>query len=157
MSDTLIQLSDSSNWSYRGQVSKTARSETINRRVKYFPIPMFDLGFTLNARFLAVEVLVREAKVTWRSGGFLNQSQPIAFATKASPKGQAVSNSAFLLINRTNLVTFPRLSGKSYRLVYSPPFWFRDVRLRVWQYRGLESNFTEDTVKRIEDKVNQLL
>ena len=157
MSVTQLNLTNNQDWSYRGRVFKTAKKEVINRRERFFPIPKFDLGFSLNGRFLAIEILVKEARVTWHAGGFINQFYPVPFITQSVPKNQAVSNSQFLLINKTNLINFPRLSGQSYRLIYSPPKWFRDVTVKLWQYRGEEINFTDDTVVRIEEKVDQLL
>lgn len=152
-----ISFRNSSDWSYRGGASRIARTVTINRRTKITPIPKFQLGFSLNARFLAVAILVEEAKPTWNAGGFLNQVHKIPFTTQASPKGKAITNSQFLLMNKTNLVDFPRLSGQSYNLIYAPPPWFPDVKIKVWQYRGEEFDFVEDTLASLENKINQLL
>lgn len=157
MSDVRIDLTNGRDWSYRGQKSKIAPKFVENGRTKYLPISTFDLGFTLNARFIAVEIVVRESKPTWSHGGFLHQAYPLRVTTESRFRNQASTDAKVLLLNRTRLLEFPRLSGTSYRLIYSPRRWFKNVKIKVWQYRGEEFNFAEDTLKSIEDKINQLL
>lgn len=157
MSNTQINLSNSNDWSFRGRQSKTAKKTIINGKEKYLAIPAFDLGYSLTARFLAVEILVKTAKSTWKSGGFLQRFYPLPFATQSNPKGKGLFKSYFLLVNSTNLIELPRLSGKAYRLFYSPPRWFKDVNIKIWLYQGEENNFIFDSIKRIETKVDQLL
>lgn len=157
MSDTQIQLQNIADWVLRVNLYKAAQTYQEDGKIKYIPIPPLSLNAQLNARFIAVGILVQNAKPTWNHGGFLNQLYPFSLNTNVSPLGRAITESRILLINKVKIIQFPRISGASYQLLYSPQKWFRDVRIKVWQYRGTEANFTEDTLYQINQKVDQLL
>ncbi len=157
MSDTQIQFTEISNWVLRVNIQKRAIRRVENGKEKYDPIAPFDLGITLNARFLAVAALIEYGRPTWVHGGFLNQQYPFPLNTNISPFQTAITQSQFLLINTVKIVQFPRLSGSNYRLWYTPRKWFRDIRIKVWQYRGEEYNFVDSTLYDIQQKINQLL
>jgi hypothetical protein len=96
------------------------------------------------------------SKPTWKHGGFLNQVYKLPLITQTA-KNQGLYEGHLLLINQTRILEMPRLTGESYRLLYTPRLWYRDVRIKVWQYRGTEYNFVDETLFDIQQKVNQLL
>ncbi|BAU63029.1 hypothetical protein STA3757_03840 [Stanieria sp. NIES-3757] len=150
MSQTNIDLLSSSDWSLRCNIYKQAQSYKDGGTTKYKHIPPFDLGITLNARFIAVAIILKYARPTWQHGGFINQVYNLPFAVQGLHSGH------LLFINRAKIIEFPRLTGNSYRLLYTPRLWYRDVRVKVWQYRGIEYNFVDSTLLDIQQKVNQL-
>lgn len=156
MAQTIIDLSKSSDWVLRANISKQARSYTDGIQTKYYPIPDFDLGITANARFIAVALLINYGRPTWYYGGYLSVNYKLPFATQLPGQLGAIDN-PILRINKTTILEVNKISGASYRLNYSAPKWFRDVKIKVWQYVGVEFNFVDETLLDLQSKLNQLL
>lgn len=122
-------------WHLRATLTKKAVKGSGDR----FFIPSFDTGKTYSSQFIAVGVKVNSSKDNWRYGGYLSQE------FKFSSSGYAHSNKAFnrcpeLLINEVTILNLPLLSNDNYRLRYSPPTYFSDVRLQIWEYTGIVIN-----------------
>jgi hypothetical protein len=156
MSQTVISLNDAAEWTLRADIDKTATSVIENGKEKFFPIPGFNLGLSINSRFIAVAILINYGKPSWTWGGLLNIDFGLPFAT-STPGSNGVAASETLLVNKTRIIEANKISGASYGLFYLPPRWFRDVKIKVWQYNGTEYNFVDETLFDIQQKVNQLI
>ena len=156
MSQTLIDLNDSNNWTLRTDINQVALSTIVDQKEKFFPIPEFNLNVSINANFIAVAILINYGKPSWSWGGLLNINFDLPFTTQTSGS-KGFSSSESLLINKTKIIQVNKISGSSYGLSYSPPKWFRDVRIKVWQYTGFEYDFVDDTLYDIQQKINQLI
>lgn len=80
-----------------------------------------------------VEVTAPENTQTWSYGGKALISINTGITVGGNTDTVVFTKSLFL--HQNNLLVFPNLAG-DFRLEYSPPKWFGQVTLRVWQYIG---------------------
>lgn len=96
-------------------------------------IPRLELEVSLNSKFIAVEVLTSNAKPTWVAGGYLAQVYELEQFDLTPPQ-------YFVSINQVNLLELSQIANTQFSLVYDPPKYFNDVRIKIWQYRGIETD-----------------
>ena len=122
-------------WQLRVTITKTATTSPDNRIF----IPSFDTGKTYNSQFIAVGITVKNSKDNWRNGGYLSQEFDFpAIGYKHHRK--AFNKTEDLLINEVSILNLPPLANSAYRLRYFPPIYFRDVKLQIWEYIGLQTD-----------------
>lgn len=143
------------NWALKTDVFRTTEKSPDGR----YYIPIIDLQGNFQARFIAVSIVVNSSFSNWRNGGNLYQT----FNLGINPNFRAIYKAINLLINKTTIVEIPLLSTTSYRLVYEPPTWFLDVRVRVWEYIGIiqeddiSDGFQEELVQFLIENLLPLL
>ncbi len=122
-------------WQLRVTITKTATTSLDNRIF----IPSFDTGKTYNSQFIAVGITVKNSKDNWRNGGYLSQEFDFpAIGYKHNRK--AFNKTEDLLINEVSIINLPPLADSTYRLRYFPPTYFRDVKLQIWEYIGVQTD-----------------
>jgi hypothetical protein len=149
--DDLIKFDLPEDWALTISRSETA---TIIKENTHSPIPAFDLGIQTTAPYVAIVVQTTQGKVTWKYGGELRQAW--SFPSGAAIGGAlnvAQSKENALFLNKVQLVKLNPNSLQPCRLRYLPPYWFKDVIIFGWEYRGTIENFVKDTLFDIGNKV----
>ena len=152
MSQPVLNLQSQGNWVNVYSEDRTARQVT---DTNFAPIPAFEIGFLFEAHILAVRCLSDSAKPTWRFAGILNQAFQIGTGGGVSPLPVVSGSSQTMRLNRSSLVQFERLTS-NYQLVFEPAYWLKDIRLTVWEYRGLVSDTTEEKIGLVLNATNRI-
>ena len=139
------------------QVAKLKSAATNTKKAEYLPIPNINLGLKLKASALAIGVNCTYSKPTWFFGGKIYQVVGFPKNADTAPIGRALANDRELPINKVVIWQPLRITNADYGLLYSPPRWFRDVKVKVWQYVGEEYDFIDSSLNNIEQKLNFLL
>ena len=139
----LIFFDDSEDWQV---VVNTTREAQRLPGDRFVPIPGFDLGVTLNTDYVAVIATTTEGKPNWFFAGDIVQNYSFAPGAGNPLLGSIKPERTKLAINRLQLVETNRVSTDSFRLQYTPPYWFRDCGIRVYKYTGDKLNFVEDSL-----------
>jgi hypothetical protein len=85
----------------------------------------------------------------WRGAGSISKVVPtgIGDSFSGSPK--------YLKLGQRNLVQYEDNTA-NYTLIYSPPRWFRDVTIGIYQYEGPDTSAIEIDLTNIESKIDAL-
>ncbi|MFB2976839.1 hypothetical protein [Microseira sp. BLCC-F43] len=123
-------------------------------------IPDFDVPVFRRSRIMAARFHNPVAKPWWKLGCYLNQS--IAAPAALDPSG-AVQVASWRIplyqhaTNKKQLVFFPALTPRTWKLTASVPRWHQQAHITVWRYTGeLPPPFWE-TISVIDSKTNQIL
>lgn len=152
--DNQIATNTSENWLFRGTWN---REVTFVGTSSYVPIPPFALGEALASPFLAIAVLVADSRPTWKWGGTYSAVIPVPFNPSIAPNNKIITPPIPLTINRLQLLTIAKPAAGEYDLWYTPPGWFKDVELQLWEYVGPISNFSRGLLTQIDSGVQSLL
>lgn len=129
-----------------------------------------ELPYLTECRIFLIGATSLRAKPTWYRAGWLHQEIPNIYIDGAVifegleriPSTSVDAASQLIPLNSVQLIIFPQLHH-SYRLRFEPVPWLQEVTLAVWEYRGIESDSTEDLIhtmrsklETIEFKINQL-
>jgi hypothetical protein len=60
-----------------------------------------------------------------------------------------------LRVNRTRMVVFKKYAD-SFKLIFEPPAWFKDVDLTIWEYTGIQEYSTEIILRNIQQDIIEL-
>lgn len=152
--DLVIDINDPNNWTLRADETRTAGIDPITKRV-IVPIPDIEILAGVRSRYVAVAPLISQGKPTWKFGGRISANYPFPDAVTNLDR----IHNEFLGVgaNRINLVSIPFVSRDFYRLTYTAPRWFKDVRLIAWQYIGEEYDYIESAVYSIQKALDQAL
>lgn len=146
MSEPVLQLTTQENWFQIYDESRTAQIATPSGG--YYPIPAFEIPILLERHVLAVRCLSTTAKPTWRFAGTLSQRFQAGTGGTASPLPTVEASAIGLRLNRTKLVVFKKFTA-NYQLLFENAYWLKDLRLSIWEYRGIESDSTEDLIREL--------
>jgi hypothetical protein len=158
----MVQLQfNAKDWVLRVNQFQQARIKTPATKTKdaqYIPIPNLNLGVKLKAGVLAIGINCNYSKLTWFFGGKIYQVVGFPNNFDTTPIGGALVKDRELPINKVVIWSLlPRITNQDYTLLYLPPRWFRDVRIKVWQYVGEEYDFVDSSLNNIETKLDYLL
>jgi hypothetical protein len=85
----------------------------------------------------------------WRSAGSI--SKVVSTAIGDSFSGQP----EYLKLGQRNLIQYDDNTA-NYTLIYSPPRWFRDVTIGIYQYEGNDTSDVKIDLAKIESKIDAL-
>lgn len=142
----LIFFDESQDWEVVVNTSRTAQPLPGDR---YVPIGSFDLGVELKTDYIAVVAGTTQGKTNWFFAGDITQVYNFAPGGTNPVLGTIKPTRTRLAINRLQLVETNRVSTDNFRLQYTPPYWFRDCTIRVYQYTGEKLNFVEHSLFQI--------
>lgn len=145
--DTRLILSGGSDWVKIADISKTAQVTGEN---SYIPIARFNLGVSTFSSYFAIAININEGKSTWRWGGTVGRLFPFPPNADTNPTGKFVSDERPIFISRMQFFDYPKRFSQPSDFLYQPPKWFRDVRIRVWEFAGTTVNPTQEQLDRIE-------
>ena len=129
---TLINPEDST-WQFIGSFSAVAKNAIGCRRSFIEP---FRINTLLSSQFLAVGILVNNAKKHWQDGGEIIQD--FRFSNNDSRYfdiDRAFYSPQKLIINRVNIIKIPLITD-AYTIVYFPNAYFTSLTLELWEYKG---------------------
>ena len=139
----LIFFDNSEDWRVIADVTRTAVA--VNESV-HIPIPPIDLGVSLFSDYIAVVATTGGGKPSWQFAGDIRQVYNFAPGGSSPVTSVVQSPPNRLFINKLQIVETTRISPDNFRLLYTPPFWFKDCAIRVYEYTGDALNFVEDTL-----------
>ncbi|MDJ0536642.1 MAG: hypothetical protein QNJ70_29835 [Xenococcaceae cyanobacterium MO_207.B15] len=97
---------------------------------------LVNLGRRFESEFLIVRVSTLEQKDTWSFGGRL-------WVTSLVLGKQSKIHQTNLELFEQELIQVPKLFTGKYSLLYQAPKWFKNVTIKVWEYRG-EIDYSND-------------
>ena len=139
----LIFFDDSKDWRIVADVTRLAQPLPGDR---YVPIPPIDLGVSLLTDYIAVVATTDSGKPSWQFAGDIRQVYDFVPGGSSPITGVLQSLPTRLFINKLQIVETNRISTDRFRLRYTPPFWFKNCAIRVYEYTGKTFNFVEDTL-----------
>lgn len=103
------------------------------------------------SRIFLVGTFSRDAKPTWHRAGYLTQEilgvkvdDTVVFeGLNSSPDTTVDADNRVIGLNKVQLVVFPKYSS-SFALRFETVAWIKTLNLTIWEYRGTETNTTED-------------
>ncbi|WP_319422747.1 hypothetical protein [Pleurocapsa sp. FMAR1] len=139
----LIFFDNSEDWQVVANINRTA---TIVNENSHTPILPIDLGVSLFSDYIAVIAGTTRGKPSWQFAGDIRQVYNFAPGGNNPVTGVLQSLPTRLFINRLQIVETNRISPDRFRLRYTPPFWFKDCSVRVYEYTGDTLNFVKDAL-----------
>ena len=128
---------------------QSATAQQLNDQT-YAPIEPFILNTSSNSQYFLATITATYKKSTWRWGGTLGRVYPFSPITNTSPAGKIISDEQSLFLDRSQLLIYRRVFSLSFDFYYSPPAWFRDVRIRLHRFGGDIVNARQEQLDRIE-------
>lgn len=127
---------------------------------KPLPIEAIEPDVVFTKSTIGVLVTTTNGKQSWYKGGELLQVFEAGFSLKGFAQGEKIK----LVLNRNHthrFTIFPQLGADSrYLISYVPPFYYPDVRIRVWEYVGVNQGATLDSLAQLQkqsiQKINGL-
>ncbi|MBH8561640.1 hypothetical protein I8748_05510 [Nostoc sp. CENA67] len=134
-----------------------------NRRIRAPLIDPVELPYLTEQHIFVVAASWINAKPTWiRAGYFYQQIDGIKIDDTVVfeglgqiPSTQVDSTRRLIKLNAIELVIFPQLTN-SYRLRFEALPWIQEVTLGVWEYRGTQSDTTEDLINAVRSKLETI-
>jgi hypothetical protein len=146
----MLQLNNSENWELFYSVSQSAAIISgIN-----IPIPEITIPILLDKHIIAIYITSPTAKETWYFAGYLNQRLRLGLTIGGNPEADGGMRKRIWL-NRIALIILPKLTPE-YGLSFNVPRWFKDVNISIYKYTGTENEPIEDTLVRLESKIDAL-
>ena len=139
----LIFFNNSEDWRVVADVTRIAEQVGEN---SYVPIPPIDLGVSLKCPYIAAVATTGSGKPSWQFAGDIRQVYNFVPGGSSSITGVVQSPPIRLFINKLQVVETTRISTDNFRLRYTPPFWFKDCAIRIYEYTGDALNFVEDSL-----------
>lgn|GEM_PF-6697398 len=90
-----------------------------------------DVGITSD--FVAVEITAGNQRSNWVNGGYVSQVYQFS-------QFDLVPESYFVRVGQVTLIELKQIATTDFALVYDPPNYFRDISIKVWQYKGIQTN-----------------
>lgn len=147
MGHPVLQLSNAANWEDVYNESTTALSITSTRHA---PISEITVPVLFERHIIAVYATSNTAKSTWHFAGFLNQKIRLGLIPGGLPDADAVQRRKIWL-NRVTLLFFPKITS-TYSVSFNIPNWFNTISLNIFEYRGIESDSTEDLIRELANQ-----
>lgn len=128
-------------------------------RVKPYLDPI-ELPFLTESRIFLVSTFSIRSRPTWyRAGYFSRQVEGIRIddtvvfeGLERIPQTTADYGQTLIPLNLTKVVIFPKIPG-SHRLRFEAVPWLSEFTLGVWEYKGIESDSTEDLIEAVQAKL----
>jgi len=144
MSNPVLQLSNAANWEDVYDEPTTAYQISSTRHA---PIGEIIVPYLFERHILAIYATSNNANPTWHFAGFLNQKVSLGLVAGGAFNADAVERRKIWL-NRITLLFFPKYTS-TYAISFNVPKWFKHINLSVFEYRGIESDSTEDLIREL--------
>lgn len=147
--DDIIDFDNSDSWERVITISKTAETNFVNPNL-FTPLDNFDLGVTLNESYIAIAVQTTQGKDTWSYGGKIRQSWNFPKGNEAGSTFAKIQSPFVKLgLNLVQIVKLPKIDSDSFKLIFYPPKWFKDLIVIGWIYTGEVNNFVGDSLNAV--------
>ena len=144
MSNPVLQLSNAANWEDIYNESTNAFQISSS---KFAPIGEITVPYLFERHIIAIYATSNKAKSTWHFAGFLNQKLNLGLVLGGASNAYALQRRKIWL-NQITLLFFPKYTS-SYAISFNVPEWFEHINLNVFEYRGIESDSTEDLIREL--------
>jgi len=122
-----------------------------------------ELPFLTDCHIFLVGATSLKAKPTWYRAGWLHQEIDGVVVDDAvifeglnhTPTIAIDASQQAVPLNSIQLVIFPRLTSAA-RLRFEAVPWLRELSLGIWEYRGAESDSTEDLIEVVRAKLETI-
>lgn len=126
-------------------------------------IDPIELPYLTECRIFLVGATSIKAKPSWYRAGYLYQqiegvaiSDSVIFeGIEGTPTTAIDATHKVIPLNSVQLVIFPKLASTC-RLRFQPIRWLKEVTLAIWEYRGSESDSTEDLINAVRAKLETI-
>lgn len=134
-----------------------------NRRARAPLIDPVELPYLTDSHVFLVGAAWLNAKPTWIRAGYFYQQisgihvdDTVVFEGLGQvPTTEVDGTRRLIKLNAIELVMFPKLTS-SYRLRFEALPWIEQVTLGVWEYRGTETDTTEDLINAVRSKLETI-
>lgn len=158
MSNLTIDLSGVGSWELSYSESFQGTPSNYRKRPKVPCIAPIEIPFLFDARIFLVGA--SNLQKTWFRAGYLyyevegiKVDDRVVFTDFPSASSTAADAFRQLIpLNSLDIVIVPRLS-EQIRLRFEPVPWLESVRLAIWEYKGQESNSTDDLIESLRAQV----
>lgn len=149
----MLDLTNSALWNLIW--SANVQAELVPNKPRYLPIPPVEVPLLLDTHVIAVLLTSSTAPPSWKFAAFLNQKIATGIIVGGLNETQAYQEKIWL--NRISLVILPKLTT-TYSLNFNIPYWFYDMSLKVWIYKGEdEENVSPlNSLEEIRDSLNNI-
>ena len=122
-----------------------------------------EVPYLTHCRIFLVAATSIKAKPSWYRAGYLAQqvdgvavNDAVVFeGMQATPTTAIDASQRVVPLNSMQLVIFPKLAD-AYRLRFTPVRWLKEITLGIWEYRGTESDSTEDLIQVVRAKLETI-
>lgn len=134
-----------------------------NRLIKAPLIDPIEIPYLTDQRIFVVGASYLSAKPSWARAGYLYQQidgiridDTVVFNGLGQIPSTEIDYARFLInLNNIQLVIFQQIT-ESYRLRFEPLPWIPEITLAIWEYRGTESDSTEDLLNAVRSKLETI-
>ncbi len=176
MSDFIADIANNENWRYLYSVNKEAVPKLNPKTGEYsgyYPMADLLIPLMITAPLIIVNIASYTAKSTWRYAGKITRSFPFS---PVNPGDSVITESKNLIFDKwsnvggspyitkvasgQNLIIFDSANQSQYynqyRINYTPPKWFIDFEIVVYQFTG-DISFTYNLLDEEINRVNTRL
>jgi hypothetical protein len=130
-------------------------------RVPY--IDPVEIPYIPTSRIFLVGTFLRDAKPTWYRAGYLTQeirnvqiSDSVVFEGLPGTPDTTVDGSTQIIgLNRVQMVIFPKYSS-NFSLRFEAVAWLKSLILTIWEYKGTETDSTEELIEATRAKLEAI-
>lgn len=134
-----------------------------NRRVRAPLIDPIELPYLTDKHIFLVGASYLAARPTWSRAGYLYQQvdgihvdDTVVFQGLGRVPTTEIDNSRFLIrLNTVQLINFPIVS-ETFRLRFEAFPWIPEISLAIWEYRGAETDTTEELLQALRAKLETI-
>ena len=134
-----------------------------NRRLGIPLLEPIEIPYLTDARFFLVGATYLNARPTWRRAGYLYQQidgiriddRVVYPGLESIPSTEVDYKRILIQLNTIQLIVFEKLTD-TYRLRFEPLPWIPEISLGIWEYRGTESDTTEDLIQALRTQVQTI-
>lgn len=139
------------------------RGNAQNKRIRAPLIEPVEIPYLTDKHLFLVAATYTSAPPTWQRAGYLYQQidgiridDAVIFEGLGSNSSTAVDAQRQLVrLNTIQFVNFVQLT-ETFRLRFEPLPWIPEITLAVWEYRGTESDTTEDLLNAVRAKLETI-
>ncbi|ARV63376.1 hypothetical protein BZZ01_32780 (plasmid) [Nostocales cyanobacterium HT-58-2] len=126
-------------------------------------IESVELPYLTDCHIFLVGATSLRAKPTWYRAGWLHQQingvavdDTVVFeGLERIPTTTVAATQRVIPLNSMQLVIFPHLTSAA-QLRFEPVRWLRELTLGVWEYRGVQSDSTEELLQTVRTKLETI-
>ncbi len=146
---------------YSARLTNQNPDQPVGVRIPY--IDPVEVPLIPTSRIFLIGTFSREARPSWYRAGYLTQeiigvsiSDEVVFeGLPGTPSTAIDGNSRIIGLNRIQLVIFPKYSS-NFRLRFDAVAWLKSLTLSIWEYRGEETDTTEELIQAARAKLETI-
>jgi len=129
---------------------------TANRRASGGFDPLPPVSLTTSANIIAAGAKNSQGYANWQLGAWLFPCLLVSPSSQSEFVALMQTSRIAVPLNRLALIQMPQYIPRPYLLYFQIPKWHQELLLEVWSYSGPESTTVEESLHRIETKIDAL-